>query len=288
MFRRRRPPAPPTPRPRQAPAPARRLDDWRSYDDVADLYERTRAPIHEAPARDLVSRIEPPEGGRFLDVGTGTGVAAQAARAAVGSEGLVVGIDPSVEMLRRARRRGVLTVAGEAIDLPFADGTFHAVSASFVIFLFQRYETGLFDMVRVLRPGGRLGVTTWANRNDEFAKTWRDTAESFTGPQLLRDAVARAAPWEERFSRPEALEQALRDAGLRPVEVERRQYRHTVAVEDYLQGRETSAMGRYLRATLGEALWDRFRERTREEFRRRFPDPLGDTSDVLIAVGTKG
>lgn len=282
MFRRRRPPAPP------APTAARRQDDWRSYDAVADLYERTRAPIHEAPARDLVARIGPPAGGRFLDVGTGTGVAGEAATVAVGPDGLVVGIDPSVEMLRRARRRGVTAVAGEAIDLPFADDTFDAVCASFVIFLFKRYETGLFDMVRVLRPGGRLGVTTWGDRTDEFATVWRETAESFTGPQLLRDARARAAPWEERFSRPDALEQALRDAGLRPVDVERRQYRHTVAVEDYLQGRETSAIGRYLRSTLGESLWNRFRERTREEFRRRFPDPLGDTSDVLMGVGTKG
>lgn len=281
MFRRKRPPS------RSAPTAARRHGDWRSYDGVADLYERTRAPIHEAPARDLVDRIAPPVGGRFLDVGTGTGVAAEAARAAMGADGIVVGIDPSVEMLRWARRRGALTVAAEAIDLPFRDGTFDAVSASFVIFLFQRYETGLFDMVRVLRPGGRLGVTTWGERSDEFATTWRETAESFTGPQLLRDAVARAAPWEERFSRPDALEQALRDAGLRPVDVERRQYRNTIAVEDYLQGREASAMGRYLRTTLGESLWERFRERSREEFRRRFHDPIGDTSDVLLAVGTK-
>jgi hypothetical protein len=38
---------------------------------------------------------------------------------------------------------------------------------------------------------------------------------------------------------------------------------------------------------LGETLWERFRGRVEEEFRSRFPDPLGDTYDVLIAVARK-
>jgi hypothetical protein len=61
----------------------------------------------------------------------------------------------------------------------------------------------------------------------------------------------------------------------------------THSIEDYLAGREITAPGRFLRDTLGDRLWERFRDRTRTEFRDRFPDPLGDTNDVLIAVGTK-
>jgi hypothetical protein len=56
---------------------------------------------------------------------------------------------------------------------------------------------------------------------------------------------------------------------------------------DYLTGRETTVEGRFLRDSLGERLWERFRERVAGVFRERFPDPLGDTYDVLIAVGTK-
>jgi hypothetical protein len=91
----------------------------------------------------------------------------------------------------------------------------------------------------------------------------------------------------ERFSDAARLEEALRDAGLRPVRVDRRDYRTTTSIEDYLAGRETSAAGRFIRSSLGEELWQRFSQRVEEEFRRRFPDPLGDTFDVLIAVGTK-
>ena len=69
------------------------MDGWRSYDDVAEIYERVHAPRLAGPARDLVAFAEPPLGGRVLDIGTGTGVAAEAAAAAVGDGGLAVGID---------------------------------------------------------------------------------------------------------------------------------------------------------------------------------------------------
>lgn len=279
MFRRRRAePAPPPSKP----------ESWRSYDSVAEAYDRVRTPVHEAPARDLVALAGPPPGGRVLDVGTGTGVAAVPALEAVGPQGLVVGIDPAIEMLRLARARGVSTVAGaEAIDLPFRDATFDTVLANFVIFFFTRYDTAMFDMVRVLRPGGSLGVTTWAGREDEFTRTWRSVAESFATKEMLEDARRTAVPWEDHFSQPARLEEAFRAARLRDVRVERRTYRSRMSIEEYLAGRETSALGRFLRHLLGEALWERFRGRLEEEFRSRFADPLGDNSEVLLAVGIK-
>jgi ubiquinone/menaquinone biosynthesis C-methylase UbiE len=261
--------------------------DWRSYDSVADVYERVRAPIHEGPARDLVAAVAPGRGARVLDVGTGTGVAAAAAAEAARDGGYVVGVDPSIEMLRRARARGVRALAAQAVDLPFKDATFDAVLAAFVIFFLPRYDTALFDMLRVLRPEGRLGVTTWGPGEDEFRRTWKETAESFTGKEMLRGAMTKAAPWEERFSDRGRLAEALREAGLRQVNVEERQYRATLTIEDYLAGREASAMGRFLKATLGETLWQRFRAQVEETFRQRFRDPLGDTETALIAVGTK-
>jgi SAM-dependent methyltransferase len=191
-------------------------------------------------------------------------------------------------MLARARERGLghLAVA-DAVDLPFRDGRFGAVGAAFVLHVVPSYETPLFDMFRVLRPGGRLGTATWDWRRDEFTDTWRAVAESFTTKALLDDAMRRAAPWAERFSSPGPLEEALREAGLRSVRVERRQYRASVSIGDYLAGREVSALGRFLREILGETLWERFRERIHATFRERFEDPIGDTNEVLLAIGTK-
>jgi ubiquinone/menaquinone biosynthesis C-methylase UbiE len=267
----------------QAPTAAR-PSDWRSFDRVAEAYGRVRAPVHEPPARDLVDLLGRPEGA-LLDVGTGTGVLAAAARHAGWSP--VIGADRSVSMLAQARARGLAVVAADGIDLPFRDGQFAAVAAAFSLHIFPRYDSVLFDMLRVLAADGRLATLTWARQDDEFSRTWRTVAEAYATKALLDDAVRRAAPWEERFSDPARLEETFRDAGLREVLVERRGYRITVSVADYLAGRETTAAGRFLHGMLGDALWERFRARVEEEFRSRFPDPIGDSYEVLLAVGKK-
>ncbi|MGH2661300.1 MAG: class I SAM-dependent methyltransferase [Actinomycetota bacterium] len=270
----------------QPQATARAERDWRSFDTIAETYDRVRFPVHRPAAHDLVQALGSPGPEGFLDVGTGTGVLATAAEEAGWKK--VAGIDRSLPMLVIAGGRGVRRLAvADAIDLPFRDSTFQAVGAAFVIHTFTRYDTALFDMRRVLRAGGRMAVATWGESDDEFTRAWRAVAERYTTKEMLRDAVNRAAPWQERFSDPTRLEETLRDTGLRSVEVNRRQYRSTTTLEDYLAGREVSATGRFLRAILGEALWERFRAQVEEEFRTRFRDPIGDTNDVLIAVGTK-
>lgn len=250
---------------------------------MAEAYDRVRSPVHEAPARDLVAAVEIAEGERLLDVGTGTGLAARSAAA-----GTAVGIDISPGMARVARERGLRrVVVGAAIDLPFRDGTFDAVVSAFVLHLVPKYETALFDMARVLRRGGRLGLATWVAADDEFTRTWRRLAESFATREMLADAQRKAAPWAEHLSDPARLEEAMRGAGVRDVRVERRTYRSETSIEDYLTGRETAAIGQFLKDMLGPALWERFRARVEEEFRKAFRDPIGDTNEVLLAVGKR-
>lgn len=270
----------------RAPATLTGAHDWRSFDAVAPEYERVRAPVHEPAAIDLVEALGPPLPGGLLDVGSGTGVLAAAAQRA-GWEP-VAGVDRSVPMLRLARPRGLDRVAAaDALDLPFRDSTFAAVTAAFVLHLVTRYDTVLFDMVRVLRPGGQLGAATWAGGHDEFTTAWREVADRFATKELLDDAIRKATPWQERFSDGARLDEAFREAGMRNIRVERRQYRATMSLADYLAGRETSAAGRFLRQMLGEELWEGFRDEVAGAFRERFPDPVGDTNEVLIAVGSK-
>src|SRR3972149_2214550 len=93
------------------------MDDWRSYDSVAETYARIHAPRLAEPARDLVALAGGRSGQRVLDVGTGTGVAATAAAAAGGE---VVGIDEAHGMLVQARAAdgGVRLAAAGGIGPP--------------------------------------------------------------------------------------------------------------------------------------------------------------------------
>jgi ubiquinone/menaquinone biosynthesis C-methylase UbiE len=102
-----------------------------------------------------------------LDVGCGTGVLADAARARVGPGGDVVGIDPSAVMLSVASRSSdVRWVKASAECLPFDDASFDRVVSQFAIMFFSGREAGVDQMSRVLRPGGRVAIVTWASLNE--------------------------------------------------------------------------------------------------------------------------
>ena len=82
------------------------------------------------------------------------------------------------------------------------------------------------------------------------------------------------------------LEQALRDAGLHPVLVERRKYKLTMSRDDYVTEKTTEASGRFVRAML-RAEWPQFLEQVRAAYAATFPETLVDFRDVLLAAGTK-
>lgn len=295
LFRRRdhdQPPdrsTPPSPPAVKRAVPAAATPDWRTYDSVAEVYARTWAPRFEAISADLVELVGIPPRSRALDVGTGTGVTARAAAKAAGESGLTVGVDPSVPMLGMGRRAGggPRYASAVALDLPFADGTFGYVVSTFVVTHFPSYETGLFDMIRVLAPGGRLGLATWGENGDAFGKAWRQVTVEFAEEEMIDDAMNRAIPWHEHFADPAVVEQTLRDAGLREPRVEVREYRTQMSRDDLLASREASASGRFMRDMLGEELWESFHDRAAEVFAERFPPQINDFRQVILSIATK-
>jgi ubiquinone/menaquinone biosynthesis C-methylase UbiE len=280
----------PAPTPPSGSSQSRDESDWRSFDSVAEEYARVFAPHFQTVAEDLVKLLEVQPGQRVLDIGTGTGVGARAAALAAGSNGIAIGIDPSIGMLRVAQReRAASYAAAESIDLPFRDATFDHVLGNFVVSFFGNFQTAMFDVMRVLRPGGRLGFSAWGegDQQDELRKTWRGVAEEFAEREIMEDAQARALPSEGRFSDRNAMKQALHDAGLRDIWTEVRDYRFEMSREDWLAGREITPLGRFLHKMLGDQTWETFRSRANEVFAERFPPRLNDFRDVNLAVGHK-
>jgi len=262
------------------------MDDWRTYDDVAETYERVHAAHLLDVARDLVAQTGIGAGDRVLDVGTGTGVGAQAATEAGAA---VVGIDESTGMLQVARReRPTLAVAtAEVIDLPFRAGVFDAALGTFVLAHFTKYDTALADIKRVLRTGGRIALSSWHDGVDAYQEAWAELIEGVVPREMLAPAYAEAAPWHDRFRSRTAVEEALIEAGFRHVQTEIVKYRWVYTLDDYIDGLGVWATGRFAREMLGDAGWGTFRQHARTVFAERFPDPLNDFREVILATARK-
>ena len=195
------------------------------FDRIARVYDLMNsvmtAGMHHRwreRAADL-ARVGP--GSRALDVATGTGDLAVALRAR-GAE--VVGLDFSERMLEVARGKApqIRFERGNALELPYEDGSFDAVTVGFGARNFADLDRGLREMARVARPGGRvviLEITTpqkpplsW------FFSLWFDRVV----PALGRlagdpDAYSYLPSSVRRFPGPEGLAAALAGAGLRDV-----------------------------------------------------------------------
>jgi len=133
------------------------LPRW--YDQVGAVMSFGQDPRWR---RALVAGVDPQPGQRILDVASGTGMVAFAlVEHAPGCE--VVGIDQSDAMLGVARARAgsrgngrVSFVSGEAEQLPFPDGTFDALSFTYLLRYVDDPAATVGELARVLRPGGRI------------------------------------------------------------------------------------------------------------------------------------
>jgi demethylmenaquinone methyltransferase/2-methoxy-6-polyprenyl-1,4-benzoquinol methylase len=160
-------------------------------------------------------------GSRALDVATGTGDLAVALQAA-GAE--VVGCDFSEEMLERAREKepSVPFEWADALQLPYEDDSFDAATVGFGARNFTDLGRGLAEMVRVVKPGGRVVVleitTPQRPPLSTFFSFWFDRAV----PALGRlagdpDAYAYLPNSVKRFPGPAELAAELERAGLEEI-----------------------------------------------------------------------
>jgi demethylmenaquinone methyltransferase/2-methoxy-6-polyprenyl-1,4-benzoquinol methylase len=136
------------------------------FDRIAGLYDRMNtvmtAGLHHQWRRRAADLAGLGPGGRALDVATGTGDLAIALAQRVGPDGEVVAVDFSHRMLELARAKAnglpIRFEAANALALPFGEAEFDAATVGFGARNFSDLDRGLREMVRVVRPGGRVVV----------------------------------------------------------------------------------------------------------------------------------
>jgi demethylmenaquinone methyltransferase / 2-methoxy-6-polyprenyl-1,4-benzoquinol methylase len=136
------------------------------FDRIAGLYDRMNtvmtAGLHHQWRERAAGLAALRPGARALDVATGTGDLAIALAGRLGGQGEIVAVDFSERMLEQARVKAagmpIRFLPANALALPFGDDEFDAATVGFGARNFSDLERGLREMVRVVRPGGRVVV----------------------------------------------------------------------------------------------------------------------------------
>jgi len=188
------------------------------WEEVAAEYAQDRLGIFGRYGGRLLELLRPSPGSKLLDVGTGTGAVALQARTWVGPEGEVTGIDVATAMVALAKQaaaqQGIASITFcqmDAEQLDFPDASFDAVTCAFSLFQFPDMSRALAEMWRVLKPGGRLGLSNWGpGYFSPVASLQRDLFRQFGLRPLLTNPIA---------FQPDVLQTMLRKAAFTAVEL---------------------------------------------------------------------
>jgi demethylmenaquinone methyltransferase/2-methoxy-6-polyprenyl-1,4-benzoquinol methylase len=198
------------------------------FDRIAGVYDLLNSAMtaglhHRWRERAVdIARVGP--GSQVLDVATGTGDLALELARRVAPGGEVVGSDFSEGMLARARRKAGAASNlrfewGDALDLTYADDSFDAATAGFGVRNFSDLARGLAEMVRVVRPGGRVVVLEFTTPARPplswFYRLWFDRVVPRLGRFSADPQAYTYLPESvKRFPGPPALAAELERAGL--------------------------------------------------------------------------
>ncbi len=232
--------------------------------------------------RRLLEAADIRPGQSVLDVATGRGAVLFPAAEQVGPTGKVIGVDLADEMVRATaaelRRRGLAATVqvSDAEDLDFPDATFDRVLCGFGLMFFPDQLKALGEFRRVLKPDGRLGVSTWRKgQNHEIQAIFSE----FGIEKPIRPG------W---ISEPADLSRLLEAADFVDIDVrmETHSFLYSGADEYWRQARGTGtrfdidALDRVQRVRVRSALADRLR-------RNRQPDGIYSAATALIAVAAR-
>jgi demethylmenaquinone methyltransferase / 2-methoxy-6-polyprenyl-1,4-benzoquinol methylase len=219
-------------------APARGSEEFASqvrtmFDRIAGVYDLMNtamtAGLHHRWRERAADRAGLGLGDSALDACCGTGDLALELARRVGSRGTVVGCDFSEPMLELARRKAARQEVaqvrfewGDALALPYEDGSFDAVTVGFGVRNLAELDRGVGELARILRPGGRLVILEITQPRRPplsiFYSLWFERMVPLLGSLAGdRDAYTYLPESVKGFPPPEGLAALMANAGLEHV-----------------------------------------------------------------------
>lgn len=162
---------------------------WKKWDDLT-------MEFLEPMGNEIIRLINPKKNELILDVASGTGEPGLTIANMIGN-GKVIATDISDGMLEIARenafKKGINnfeTIVSDVSDLPFEDNSFDAISCRFGFMFFPGMLQAAKEMVRVLKPGGRIATSVWSAPEKNFwvTATMKTLKKNMNLPEVPKDA----------------------------------------------------------------------------------------------------
>src|SRR5262245_30222751 len=136
------------------------------YDRIAPRYGQVGPGVFAHLGKRLAELTGVADGSRVLDIAIGRGASLFSTSELVGAGGLVIGIDLAAEMVKETHAelaqlsfQNITVLRMDADHLAFSEVTFDYLLCGFAIFFFPQPERTLLEWSRVLRPGGKVGIS---------------------------------------------------------------------------------------------------------------------------------
>ncbi len=193
------------------------------FDKLSDSYDEVGVDFFQPIAASLLKSMPPTQGERWLDIGCGRGAVLLPVAQSIGQHGLAVGIDIASGMVEHARRlalqaglRNVEYEVDDAQSPATVKGPFDTISSSLVLFFLADPLAALRNWRPLLKPGGRIGITTFGANDPR----WAEVDEVFKPhlPPEMKDA--RTSGKGGPFASDEGVEKLLLDSGFTEVRTE--------------------------------------------------------------------
>src|SRR5512134_1291285 len=209
-------------RPRAMTQAHENQDTRAAWDKIAPGYDKTNTPTQMWLGTEGLRRAGLSAGMRFLDVAAGSGALSIPA-ARLGARVLATDQSPAMlELLRARAHQEGLSVETRVMDgqaLALGDNSFDMAGSQFGVMLFPDMPKGIREMVRVVKPGGRVLIHAYGDPHkieflDFLIGAVQAVRPDFDGPPMD------PPPLEFQLADPDRLQNELSAAGLKDLRVE--------------------------------------------------------------------